>query len=196
MKFTRFVLLAAAALFVAACLPVTTKNPVGTTVGFKADPALIGVWKGPGPNRTTRGQTYVAFLNAGEDGTMTALLFFPAEKNGDWEAYTLRAALLGENHIMNANFAHSSGQVSAEEAKMTFPLLYEIRKNGSLALALLDEKKVKDAIRSGRIEGKIDPGKTGDVHMTADPKQLDTFFATKEATAFFAKKFAVMHRVN
>ncbi len=193
MKFTRFALLAAAALFAAACLPVTTKNPVGTTVGFKTDPALIGVWKGPG--KPDQGDTYMAFLN-GHDGTMTALLFFPAEKNGDWDAYTLRAALLGKNHIMNANFAHSGGQVSAEEAKMTFPLLYEIRKNGSLALALLDEKKVKDAIRSGRIEGKIDPGETGDVHITADPKQLDAFFATKEATAFFAKKFAVMHRVN
>jgi len=193
MKFMRFAVLTAAMLFVAACLPVTTKNPVGTTVGFKADPALIGVWKGPGD--PGQGDIYMAFLN-GRDGTMTGLLFFPDEKNGDWEAYTLRAALLGKNHIVNANFAHSSGQVSADEAKRTFPLLYEIRRNGSLALALLDEKKMKDAIRSGKIEGKIDPGETGDVHITANPKQLDAFFATQEATAFFAKKFAVMHRVN
>jgi hypothetical protein len=193
MKFTRFALLAAAALFVAACLPVTTKNPVGSTAGFKGDPALIGVWKGRSDEKK---DFYIAFLN-GRDGTMTALMFSPGEENGEWDAYTLQVTNLGENHILNARFApKNGGEVTADEAKLTFPVLYQIRKNGSLALTLLDENKVKAAIRSGEIEGVIDPGDSGDAHITADPKQLDAFFATKKVKALFAKSFAAMHRVD
>ena len=86
MKFMRFALLAAAMLFVAACLPVTTRNPVGTTTGFKQDPALVGLWKAR-PDKDDKDddkQGFIAFLNAGEDGTMTGLMIAPAKGAGDW----------------------------------------------------------------------------------------------------------------
>ena len=41
MKAIRFACLGLLALLLAACLPVTTDHPVGSTVGFKPDPALI-----------------------------------------------------------------------------------------------------------------------------------------------------------
>src|SRR5579871_2989603 len=33
-------------LAVTACLPVTSKSPVGSTAGYKTDPQLTGMWSG------------------------------------------------------------------------------------------------------------------------------------------------------
>jgi hypothetical protein len=194
MKAMRFALLAAAALFVAACLPVTTKHPVGTTVGFNTDPALLGIWKGHGEEKDDK-DGYITFLNNG-DGTMTALFFSPADDQGEWETYTLQAATLGGNHVMTAHAATKNGQqITGDEANALVPVLYQIR-NGTLTISLLDEEATKTAIKSGRIQGVIDPGDMGDAHITAEPAALDAFFATKEGAAMFSKKLVTLHRVD
>lgn len=194
MKTMRFALLAAAALFVAACLPVTTKHPVGTTVGFKADPALLGIWKGRGEEKDDK-DGYITFLN-NADSTMTALVFSPTDDQGEWETYTLQTATVGGNHIMNARAALKNGQpITGDEANTLFPLLYQIKK-GSLTLFILDDDTTKAAIRSGKIQGAIDPGDMGDAHITAEPAALDAFFATKDGAALFSKKLLTLHRVD
>jgi hypothetical protein len=194
MKAMRFALIAAAALFVAACLPVTTKHPVGTTTGFKSDPALLGIWKGRGEEKDDK-DGYITFLNNG-DGTMTALVFSPTDDQGEWETYTLQIATVGSSHVMNARAALKNGQpITGDEANTLFPLLYQI-KNGSLTLSLLDDDATKAAIRSGRIEGTIDPGDMGDAHITAEPAVLDAFFASKDGSALFSKKLLTLHRID
>ncbi len=69
MKAMRFAVLGMAALFVAACLPVTTKNPVGTTAGVQAgSESIVGVWKSRSDKDDKDDKLGVlAFLNA-EDG--------------------------------------------------------------------------------------------------------------------------------
>ena len=199
MKFTRFALLAAAMLFVAACLPVTTRNPVGTTTGFKQDPALVGLWKAR-PDKDDKDddkQGFIAFLNAGEDGTMTGLMIAPAKGAGDWGYYKLKPATLGANHFLNAwAVMNDDRPADPDEAKSDFLLLYRFGKDGRLMLYLLDEDATRAAIKSGRIKGEIAPGSMGDVHVTAEPKQLDAFFAGKQGAALFVKPFAVMNKVN
>jgi hypothetical protein len=194
MKVLRLACLAAAALIVAACLPVTTKTPIGTTVGFKSDPALVGIWKGHGKNDSKDG--YLTFMNNG-DGTMTALLFSRDEDEGEWTTYTLQGAKLGDNRILNARAALKNGKpVEGEEARAIMPLLYRFEKDGSLSLSLLDEKAVKDAIRAGRLKGEVGEGDAGDARITEEPAALDAFFASDEAGKMFSEDLLVMRRLD
>jgi hypothetical protein len=198
MKAMRFAILAAAALIVAACLPVTTKNPVGTTAGFKQDPALIGVWKAePDKNNKDDKPGYLAFLNAEESSAMTAVMIAPGKDAGDWSTYKLKLATLGTNHFINAWGVLNNGRPADEaEAKADIPLLYRFGKDGKLTLYLLDEDATRAAIKTGKIKGEIEPGDTGDVHIIAEPKALDTFFASKEGAALFVKPLIVLDRVK
>jgi len=194
MKAMRFAILAAAALIVAACLPVTTKNPVGTTMGFKSDPGLLGLWKGHGDDDTQ--DAYVAFL-ANDDGTMTALLISPDEKGSEWESYTIKTAALGDNHLMNVWGVLKNGKaVEEQEASTDILLAYRFEKDGKLTLSLLDEKATADAIKAGKIQGIVDPGNMGDVHITAEPAALDAFFASKEAATLFSEKLITFSKVE
>jgi hypothetical protein len=201
MMFVRLALLSAAMLFLAACLPVTTKNPVGSTAGFKQDPALLGLWKGE-PDKSKPPEDgdrpgYLAFLNSGEDGTMTGLLIAPGKGSGDWGYYKLRPTTLGANHYLNAwAVMNNDHPADPDEAKSDFLLLYRIGKNGKLTLYLLDEDATRAAIKAGRIKGVVDPGSMGDVHITAEPKDLDAFFAGRQGAALFVKPFAVMQKVD
>ena len=195
MKALRFAVLGAAALFVAACLPVTTKNPVGSTAGFRPDAALAGVWLAHGENKDDK-PGYIAFLGHGDNG-MTALLISPDGKDGEWESYTLETAMLGGNRYMNVRSALKNGEPDTDMGSADrIPMLYRLAKDGTITLYILDDDKTAAAIKAGKIAGKIDPGSSGDVHITAAPKALDAFFATKGGAALFDKPFVALRRVK
>jgi hypothetical protein len=198
MKTIRFAVLGAAALFVAACLPVTTKNPVGTTAGFKQDESIVGLWKvEPGKDSKDDKQGFLAFLTAEDGNAMTALMIAPGKDAGDWGVYNLKLATLGQNHVMNAWSVSGNGRpADKDEAKADILLLYRMGKDGKLTLYLLDDDKTGEAVKAGKIKGDVQPGSTGDVHITADPAALDKFFATKEGAALFVKPLVVMERVK
>src|SRR5215469_2504621 len=90
-----------AALLVAACLPVTSKTPIGSTTGLKPDPALYGVWRGRVKDSDT--PAYMSFLR-NDDGTMGCVLVTPpaGSDGGEWEVFTLNAATLGGHHFLHA----------------------------------------------------------------------------------------------
>ncbi len=58
-----------------------------------------------------------------------------------------------------------------DEAKWDFLLLYRFGKDGRLMLYLLDEDATRAAIKAGKVKGEIEPGSSGDVRITADPKR-------------------------
>jgi hypothetical protein len=195
MKAIRFAVLGLAALFVAACLPVTTKNPVGSTVGFKPDPALIGLWKGHGEDGDKDG--YFAFLRNEQDTGMTAILITPEKDVDEWGTFDLEPATLGANHFMNVHEGLKNGRPDDDEmAKENILVLYRIEPDGKLTLSLLDEEAAAAAVRAGKIQGTIQPGSSGDVHITAEPAAQDAFFATKEGAALFSKKLVTLTRVR
>lgn len=198
MKSMRFAVLGMAALFVAACLPVTTKNPVGTTAGFKQDPSIIGVWKvEPQKDGTDNKQGFIAFLNSEEDGAMTAIMLAPGKDTGDWGTYNIKLATLGPNHFMNAWTVMNNGKpADGEEASADILLMYRLGRDGRLTLYLVDEDKARAAVQAGKIKGDVGQGTTGDVHITAEPAALDKYFASKEGLALFVKPLAVMDRVK
>ncbi|HEY1961916.1 MAG TPA: hypothetical protein VGG69_05830 [Rhizomicrobium sp.] len=185
-----------ATLALCACLPVTSKVEVGTTVGFKPDPALLGTWRARDADTDT--PVYVHILGK-EDGSMTAVLVTPPYKQnlGDWSIYALRAATLGTNHILNAQEQIANGKPSSGPlATQPVLLLYRTSGGGKLTLYQLDDKATAAAIRAGEIAGEIDPGDTGDVRITASAAALDKFFASARAAKLFSKVLVTLTRLD
>ncbi len=196
MKAIRLALVLAATLLAAACLPVTTTVPVGSTAGFKADPALFGLWKGMDSDKDAPG--YFVFLK-NDDGSMTALMITPPKgtDGGEWESFALQTAMLGANRFINATEAFEKGKAAdGPLAQTRFPLLYRFQKNGKLALYLVDEKLAAAAINAGKIKGTVEPGDTGDVHITADAAALDAFMQSKDGLALFNKPLIVLSKMK
>ena len=194
-----------AALLAAACLPVTSKTPVGTTAGLSADPALIGTWK-PIPEKKKDGEKdeggpgYIHFLVA-KDGTMTALTVSTgkagAEKTeGDWSVFAAGAAALGAYHYLNVRETFENGEPAKDKDALNTPLLYRFDRGGRLTLYLINEKAAKDAIAAGKIEGTVETGDYGDVTITAAADKLDAFFASKDGAALFTEKLVTLRRAR
>ena len=193
--FARIVSLVAA-LAAAACLPVTSKVPVGSTAGFKVDPALLGTWTAQASK--DEAPSYLHILG-NEDGTMTAVLVDSPYKDnmGDWSVYALRAATLGANRLLNAQERIANGKPSGGPlAQQHVVLLYRAAGPDSVTLYQMDDKAAAAAIRAGEIAGEIEPGESGDVRVTADEPALDAFMKTPRAAKLFSKVLVTLTRVK
>lgn len=185
--------LAAIALFLAGCYPPTTSHPVGLTAGLKADPALVGTWKGPGDDGKI---AYAHFLKQ-EDGSLAILLVATGDKAEDWTLVTGTTATLGGHHFLNARMVSSNGKPETGEPAGTMPLLYTIDAKGALTMRLMDEKATKALIKAGKIKGDPGQGENGDATITADPKALDAFMQSPAGLAAFSSKpLFVLHKVD
>jgi hypothetical protein len=186
----------AAALMLAACIPVTTKSPVGTTAGFKPDPAIYGMWEGAPEDG--KGEAFIAII-PDSDGEATAIFTdVPVPvKSGDWATYAVQTTALGEYRYINARAILSDGRpAEGREATSSFPILYRMTGDNTLKLYLVDEDAAKAAVTAGKIAGKIEGGNFGDVMLTASPAALDAFFSSDAGRALFTKPLVVLHRVK
>ena len=201
MNAVRFAVALAVSLLVTACLPVTSTSPVGTTVGFTADPALSGLWRGQ--VHQPEGWVYITFFPQ-TDNTTTAVLISPPDASrkddsaqGDWSVYSLQTAALGPYRYMNAKEISNNGKAPDEaQAGKTFPLLYRVNSDGALVIYLLDEKAAAVAIKSGALAGTVGQGSFGDITLTADPAALDAFMATPAGRALFVKPLILLKKVK
>jgi hypothetical protein len=195
MRLVRLAAAIGAALLLCGCLPVTTKSPIGATVGTKADPELFGVWRGA-PEKKGDAPAFIVFAK-NSDGSTTAILASSSEsKEGDWQEFLVRPATLGDHSFLNVRETRVNGEVADDElAGEPFPLLYTI-KNNTLKMVMLDEKKVAEAIKSGAIAGTVEPGEYGDVHITADSATQDAFFQTPAGLALFSGQPLIMKRID
>ncbi len=101
MRLVRTALAVCAALFAAACLPVTTKTPIGTTGAAAPDPALYGMWRGSDSKNDLPG--YFSFLKNGDDAMTAILISLPhGDDGGEWEVFHVQAATLGGNRYLTA----------------------------------------------------------------------------------------------
>lgn len=187
---------AAASALLGACLPVTTRVPAGSTIGFKIDPVLVGTWRGVASDQDI--PAYVHILG-NDDGTMTAIVVTPAfkENQGDWSVYKLRAATLGVNHILNAQEVSANGKTSEGPLAQEHVLLaYRIQSHDNIGLYHMDDHATAAAIRAGEIAGEIEPGETGDVRITAAEPALDRFLGTPRAARLFNKLLVTLTRAK
>ena len=196
MKAFRLILTIGLALFAAACLPVTTSTPVGSSVGFANDGAIEGTWSGR-IDKDSAATTYFHFL-ANDDNTFTLVGVTTkyGEDKGGWGTYTLTTATLGGHRYINARETINDGKfATADEQKTNIPLLYTVS-GDTLTLYLLDEDKTSAAIAAHKIEGKVTKGQyTTDVLITADAAHLDALLKTEDGAKLF-KVFMVLTRLK
>lgn len=194
MKMFRFIVAIGLALCAAACLPVTTSAPVGSTVGFVNDGAIEGTWSGR-MDKDSPATTYFHFL-ANDDNTFTlvGVTTKSGADKGGWGTYTLTTSVLGGHRYINAREAINNGKfASDDEQKTNIPLLYTVS-GDTLTLYLLDEDLTAAAIAAHKIEGKVTKGQyTTDVAITADAAHLDKLLAREDGVKLF-KVFMVLTR--
>ena len=192
MRVLRWAAVIGAALLACACLPVTTKTPVGSTVGFAPDPALVGVWRGSGDSGDKKKDFGFIVFVKNEDDTMTAIL----PEDDRWTTYSVKISRLGDHTFMNVRELLQNGKAADDGlAGQQFPILYSVKGN-KLTFALLDEKRTAAAIKSGAIAGTIEPGDYGDVHITAEATVLDAFMQSPAGLALFAPPSIVMRKID
>jgi hypothetical protein len=181
----RTLVLAAAALLLAGCLPVLSTTPVGTTVGFSEDPALFGTWRGQDLNGKDQRDVFLHFLKGRDGQTTAALILAGGTSDDEWEIYALRPARLGANRFLNAVLQTSNGTPPEDKLKnANIPLLYTLSSK-TLTLYWLDDDKTADAIKAGLLQGVIGPGDNGDITITASATDLDGVMAKPEAAKLF-----------
>jgi hypothetical protein len=186
------------------CLPVTSKVPVGTTVGFKADPALFGVWRGKSQGDETA--SYLTFTKL-PNGDLGAVLVASANNtsDGDLDVYDVKVASLGGHHFLSARGLFANGRAVEDwPADVTAPVLYRVEGN-TLSLFLLDEDATANAIRSGALQGTVEADTRnqdgtvavhGDVHVTEDGPALDAFLQSPKGLALFKTLLIRMQKVE
>ena len=185
-----------AAMALAACLPVTSKVAVGSTVGFKPDPALLGSWRARDPNGDTASFIHIV---GNTDGSMTAIMVEPPHKesNGDWGTFRLSAATLGENHIVNAEETINNGKpADAPTAQGRFLLLYRATGKNTVVLYQMDDDATAAAIRAHEIAGETGSGTDADIRITADEPALDAFMKSSRAAQLFTKPLVTLTRIE
>ena len=90
----------------------------------------------------------------------------------------------------------NNGKRESDPSRGTVPLLYRFGSDGRVSLFLVSEDKAKEAIQTGAVAGAIEPGDFGDVTLTAEPDDLDKFFASDDGAALFSEKFATLTKVS
>lgn len=195
MTYLRLLLLAAAVLALAACYPATTSHPIGTTVGLKTDPALLGTWKAPDPNNH---RTLYYHLLSAKDGSIFAILVPDQGEDSDVSMLKIKAARFGNFGIFNVRLMMDPEHEApaADQPSGSVPILYRLQPNGTLKIFGLDEDAVKKAIDTHKIAGTTGEGGNGDTVITADAATLDKFFRSPAGLALFDKLFATLTKVK
>ncbi len=187
---------ALAALGLAACPPVTSKTPLGTTVAAVPDPGLTGVWKG----RVATSATFSYFTFFPQtDGTISVVIVTPPSDTdkGGWGTFSLQTVMLGPNHFINAHETSNEGQpATGAMADNTIPVLYRINSDGALVIYIMDDKLAKNAIKAGKIAGTVEEGQFGDAVLTASAADLDAYMASPEGRALFTRPLVILRRVK
>ena len=198
MQIVRLLMLLGATLLLQACLPPATTHPVGTTAGLHNDPALTGLWRAKMENGDTgERDVYFHFLPKLGGGITVVLVQAGNKPDGDWSVASITTATLGANHFFNAKLTNTSDKSDTEdETPNTMPMLYRFQGPRRLTLFFMDEDATKAAIKSGAIQGTVESSQFGDATITADPKSLDAFMATKKAAALFGAKFATLTKME
>lgn len=183
----------AAALLLAGCYP-TSVHPIGSTVTATADARLLGGWKAV-PKDKNDGPTYVFFLQR-EGGKLEALMVgAPAEGDkGGWLSFAVTSAKLGGHDFLSGRTLLDDGKAS-KDPNYT-PVSYRFEGKDTLTLYVLGTKEIEAAIAKGEIKGEVKKSTYGDdVHITADAKAVDRFFASHDPKTLFTEKLGTYRRL-
>ena len=196
MKTFRLGLLALAALVLVACYPPITRHPVGTTIGLKNDPALLGNWKAAPQSDSKENEFYYFHFLPSKDGTMLAVLVPNGGSASDLILVKATTVRMGAVGILNARLVPGPDSDSSDQPPGTIPVLYRVDAKGRMLLFTLDENATKNAIRAGKIAGTTGDSGSGDAVITADAPALDKFFRSPAGLALFKNQFETLTKMK
>jgi len=167
------------------CIPYSD-NPLTVFEKEGLDPAILGTWSFSDKDETV-------FLHMGIDRTSKGLRVVIVEfhKDGEVAASELvgHTSRVGDNSYMNLRWVQSTDS----EAGYIF-WKYQIVE-GRIGLGMIRSDTVEQAIREGRIGGKIDETQSPrTVRLTDSSKQLRDYVEKHDATLF--EELQWMNRVN
>ena len=111
MRRIAIVVAALLALSLSACFPPMTSNPIGTTAGMKADPSLLGAWKGGAwEGQNVAGKPSYLHVMWAPNGTFVAALIPSSGRASDFIMATFTTARFGAYGFLNAQLAHDDGR--------------------------------------------------------------------------------------
>ena len=169
---------AALALCALLCGCLVSLHPLSSRAEAAPDEQLFGVWYAHDEGedltylhvgRGKKGMTEAMLVEHGGDGTykISRYTAFPTR----FEGMTLLNVISPEDH---------------KDTKGYDIMRYHIDGN-RLSLALMSEDAVKQAIKDGKLKGKVEPGTYGDTTITASGKELLAFIKSANESTLFPK---------
>jgi hypothetical protein len=198
MRIAKFVALALAALSLSAC--VSLKEPIGTSVGFKNDPALEGLWVSH-PDKDNAITWAHVILN--DNDTMTVIGISPRHdgQKAAWGTLEMTTVKLGANRYLNERETGDNGgpPKDASFAAGSSASAYYRVAGDTLTIYMLNTDRVAKDVDAGRIAGIVHRDDKSDmvqsVEVTADGPALDAWLAKPDAPKLF-EQFIVLKRVR
>jgi len=183
----------------AACSSLTTDNPIGGSVPGQPDPRLIGVWKVT--QNESKGQAGYMFVSPAKDGSTLHVVFvgWSATQPSDKMEFDAVTANLGGEAFVNVNHVIENGKAATkQELDGYMPFAYKFDKDGTLVILDRSDagvKLIQNAIAKHQLAGKATTSNTGgsgkskgitttNIHLSANQKSLDAFFAANGKAIF------------
>lgn len=190
----RFAVAALLAFALSAC--VSLPNPIGTSVGFKNDPALRGLWYG----KTEKEQSaayYHVLLNSDNTATVVGVGTGDGDDKGGWGVLAMTTVTLGGHHYVNARETFEDGKPKPDSDGPSGWVSGLYRLEGdTLTVYGLDDRKVAAEVKAHHIAGTVTPGRFGDdIAITADAAHVDAWLSAPNAPSLFAPLFT-LHRIK
>ena len=221
MKIPHFLLLAAACLFFAGCLPESI-NPLSTPATSAIDPRFEGVYqqvaKDKNANATKDGSGFWHFHYRGASDsaqgvrrttTWLEIVNIGHEPKGGLETaryHALATKIAGHDYLsfielpQELAYANFSGQLcnGAKKSPLTYSFArYEVTWRGDLRIWLANESAFVVAVKAGKLRGKVTTSKFGDsVTLTDTTAHLAAFIAAGDPGKLFDTEPMTFRRLS
>lgn len=169
---------------------VSLPHPIGTSVGFKNDPALAGLWYGKSDKEDNDAGYYHVLLNADDTMTLVGVAAHTASpEKGGWAVLTATTVVLGGNHYINGRELFEDGK--PKDDAIVYSGYYSLS-GDVVTIYALDDRKVAAEVKAHHIAGTVTQGRFGqDVAITASAADVDKWLSSPGAPGLFAPLFSL-----
>lgn len=179
----------AAALVLSGCFVVSKNLPGGREV---RDDRLVGTWRGvEGDDNRDSG----AFLHFQKVDERRPLQLVWVEDKG-YQVYEVHTMAYGAKQVFAAKLIAPPQSAKEMPTDAYFIGFYEFKSAGELSFTLLDNEKIGELIKKGKLKGVPPKGKYDMTTLTSSPSELAAFLASRDADAARTPDPARLRRVT
>jgi hypothetical protein len=197
-RLARTLALLAAAFLGVACNRATSEQPLTPEAEARRDARLEGLWRvvppeGPEPSDPA----IFVYLTPMKGATLRALVFGDGSDDFARELHRCEvfpSAVAGRTYL-NARCPDLVEEEPGRKPGRYDLVRYQVRKNGTVKLWVMELGPVVEAIQSGALPGRLASGRhTEDAVVTAEPEKLAAWLAKADGSKLF-RELAVLHPV-